>query len=92
MGDPIQSAAVVSKEGHIILHNAICDALGWVPGTRLAIEYARGGLLLKQTSASASAPSAIDTLFGSLRHAGATLSVGNMHAAIVREAVDRLDN
>ena len=90
MGDPIQSAAVVSKEGHIILHNAICDALGWVPGTRLAIEYARGGLLFKQTSASA--PSAIDTLFGSLRHAGATLSVGDMHAAIVREAVDRLDN
>lgn len=67
MGDPIQPAAVVSKEGHIVLPNAICDALGWVPATRLAIEYARGGLLLKE--APAFAPSTIDTLFGSLRHA-----------------------
>lgn len=90
MGDPIQSTAVVSKEGHIILPNAICDALGWVPGTRLAIEYARGGLFLKETSAFA--PSALDTLFGSLRHAGHALSVEDMHAAIVREAADRSDD
>lgn len=90
MSDPIQSAAFVSKEGHIILPNAICDALGWVPGTRLAIEYARGGLLLKQTFAFA--PSAIDTLFGSLRHAGPALSVEAMHAAIDREACDRSDD
>ena len=90
MGDPIQSTAVVSKEGTIILSKAICDALGWGAGTRLAIEYARGGLLLKQTFAFA--PSAIDTLFGSLRHAGPALSVEAMHAAIDREAGDRSDD
>ena len=90
MGDPIQQAAVVSKEGHIVLPSAIYDAMGWVPGTRLAIEYQCGGLLLKQTSAFA--PFAIDTLFGSLRHAGPALSVEDMHAAIVREAADRLDD
>ena len=90
MGDPIKSTAFVSKEGHIILPNAICDTLGWVPRTRLAIEYARGGLLLKK--APAFAPSAVDTLFGSLRHAGHALSVEDMHAAIVREAADRSDD
>lgn len=90
MGDPIQSTAFVSKEGHIILPNAICDALGWVPGTRLAIEYARGGLLLKE--APAFAPPTIDTLFGSLRHAGHALSVEDMHAAIDREAADRVND
>lgn len=90
MGDPIQSTAVVAEEGHITLPNAICDALGWIPRKRLAIEYARSGLLLKQTSAFA--PSGIDTLFGSLRHAGSALSVDDMHAAIVRNAADRLDD
>jgi bifunctional DNA-binding transcriptional regulator/antitoxin component of YhaV-PrlF toxin-antitoxin module len=90
VGDPIQPATVVSKEGHIILPNAICDAMGWVPGTRLAIEYVRGGLLVKQTTAFA--PSAIDILFGSFRHAGPALSVEDTHAAIVREAADRSDD
>jgi bifunctional DNA-binding transcriptional regulator/antitoxin component of YhaV-PrlF toxin-antitoxin module len=78
---------VVSADGHILLPEAIRDALQWGAGTRLAIEYAPGVLRLKETPAFA--PSTVDALFGSLRHAGPALSVDDMNAVVEREAAYR---
>jgi bifunctional DNA-binding transcriptional regulator/antitoxin component of YhaV-PrlF toxin-antitoxin module len=78
---------VASADGHILLPEAIRDALQWGPGTRLTIEYGPGILHLKE--APLFAPSTVDALFGSLRRAGPAVSVDDMNAAVAREAAYR---
>lgn len=87
MGDPRQLITVISAKGRIVLPMAILDQLHWGPGTRLSIETAQGGMLLKITPVFAA--SNIDALFGSMRHAGPALSIDDMNAAIARDAADR---
>ena len=88
MGNPRQLTTVVSAKGLMVLPKVILDQLHWGPGTRLSIESAQGGILLKATPVFAA--SNIDALFGSMRHAGPALSIDDMNAAIARDAADRV--
>ncbi len=84
MGAPERLTTVVSTKGQVILPKAIRDQLHWSAGTRLSVENTPDGVLLKSTPIFA--PSSIDELFGSMRHAGPALSIDDMDAAIAREA------
>ena len=75
---------VISTKGQVILPKAIRDQRHWAPGTRLSVEDTPEGVLLKPTPAFPEAT--IDRVFGSLRHAGAALTVEEMDAAIAKEA------
>lgn len=44
---PEPPTTTVSTAGQVVLPSAIRRALGWGPGTRLAVETAQGGVLLK---------------------------------------------
>ncbi len=87
MGKPERLTTVVSTKGQVILPKAIRDQLHWAAGTRLSVENTPDGVLLKSTPIFA--PSSIDKLFGSMRHAGPALSIDDMDAAIAREAKRR---
>lgn len=83
--DPITT--VISTKGQVILPKSIRDQRHWGAGTRLTVENTPDGVLLKTIPAFPSTD--IDSLFGSLHHEGAPLSLGDMDAAIVSEAQRR---
>lgn len=87
MGIQERPTTVVSTKGQVILPKAIREQLRWAPGTRLTVEHTPDGVLLSATPVFAA--TSVDTLFGSLPHAGPALSVADMNAAIVREAARR---
>ena len=77
-------ATILSTKGQVILPKAIRDRRRWTQGTRLTVEDTPDGVLLKATSAFPE--TAIDAVFGSMRHCGPALSLDDMDAAVAREA------
>ncbi len=74
----------VSTKGQVILPSAIRRALGWGPGTRLAVETTSGGVLLKPTPEFPETRP--DDVFGRLACNDAPRSLSEMEAGIVAEA------
>lgn len=79
---------VVSTEGLVFLPKSIRDRRRWTPGTRLTVEEAAEGVMLR--AAAPFTPTSIDAVFGSLAYHGATLSVEQMEAAVAVEAERRV--
>lgn len=75
----------VSTKGQVILPKAIRDRLHWDAGTRLIVEHAADGVLLRP-SAGAFAPTRPEDVFGCLPHEGEPKSVEQMDAGIAAEA------
>ena len=87
MGVQERITTVISTKGQVILPKAIRDQRHWPAGTRLTVEDTPDGVLLKATPAFPE--TAINAVFGSMRHAGPALSLDDMHAAIAQEAKRR---
>lgn len=81
---PDKASTVVSTKGQVILPKAIRDQRRWSPGTRLTVESTPDGVLLRPEPAFPS--TTIDSVFGSLPHAGKARTVEEMDAAIAEEA------
>lgn len=84
---PESLTTTVSTKGQVILPSAIRRTLGWVPGTRLAVEAAPGGVLLKPAPGFPETRS--DDVFGRLACGGPPRSLSEMEAGIVAEAKRR---
>lgn len=87
MGAQDRITTVVSTKGQVILPKVIRDQRQWPPGTRLTVEDTPDGVLLRSVAIFPS--TAIDAVFGCLRHDGPALSIEDMNAAIDREAKRR---
>jgi AbrB family looped-hinge helix DNA binding protein len=87
MGVHHKLSTTVSTKGQVILPKAIRDVLNWKPGTRLAVERTRGGVLLKAEPIFP--PTTVDQVYGCLRYDGPPISIEEMDAAIVREGKRR---
>jgi AbrB family looped-hinge helix DNA binding protein len=74
----------VSTKGQVILPKAVREQRRWEAGTRLTVEDTDEGVLLK--AAPLFAPTEIGAVFGSLRFAGKSKTIGDMEAAIAAEA------
>ncbi|MCY3753510.1 MAG: AbrB/MazE/SpoVT family DNA-binding domain-containing protein [Alphaproteobacteria bacterium] len=78
--------ATVSTKGQVVLPKAIRRTLGWEAGTRLVVEEAPGGVLLKPAAAfPATRP---EDVFGCLP-ADRPRSVAEMEAGVLAEAKRR---
>ncbi len=76
--------AIVSTGGRVTLPEAIRRALRWKDGTRLAVEQAAGGVLLKPEPAFAETRG--EEVFGCLRNGGPPRSLTEMEAGVLAEA------
>jgi AbrB family looped-hinge helix DNA binding protein len=74
----------VSTKGQVILPKALRDAKQWNAGTRLTVEDADGGLLLKAAPLFAATKSA--DVFCSLAYKGKAKTIDEMTASIAAEA------
>jgi len=84
MSEPQFLTTTVSTKGQVILPKAIRTLLGWRAGTRVVVENARDGVLLKPLPVfDETCP---EQVFGSLAYRGAPRSVEDMDAAVLAEA------
>ncbi len=79
--------ATVSTKGQVVLPKAVRRILGWEAGTRLVVEEAEGGVLLK--AARAFAETRPEDVFGCLAGEGPARSVEEMKAGVLAEAKRR---
>ena len=79
--------ATVSTKGQVVLPRAIRRRLGWEAGTRLVVEEAPGGVVLK--SVRAFAETRPEEVFGCLAGEGPARSVEDMEAGVLAEAKRR---
>ena len=79
-----QLIATVSEKGEVILPEAIRRALRWEAGTRLVIEKAPEGVLLKPEREFVETRP--EDVFGCLAHDGPSRSLAEMQAGVLAEA------
>ena len=84
MASPERLTTTVSTKGQVILPKAIRDQRHWDAGTRLIVENAEDGVLLK--AAPLFAATEVDAVFGSLVFAGKARTIEAMDAAVAAEA------
>ena len=77
----------VSTKGQVILPKAIRDRRQWAPGTELTIEERPEGVLLKPSPLFA--PTKIEDVFGRLGPVESVLTIEEMDAAVMAEALRR---
>lgn len=79
----------VSTKGQIVLPRRIRVARAWAPGTELAVEETRDGVLLRPV---ARLPvTTLDEVAGCLRSKGTPKAISQMHDAVRREVIRRHD-
>ena len=83
MGIHQKLSTTVSTKGQVILPKAVRDLLKWKPGTRLAVEPTKDGVVL--TAEPIFKPTRIEDVIGCANYKGPTISIEEMDAAIVRE-------
>ena len=81
------STTTVSTKGQIILPKAVRERRRWAPGTRLVVEDAGEGVLLKP--APVFPPTRPEEVFGSLSYKGKPKTLQEMDAGIAAEAKRR---
>lgn len=74
----------VSKKGQVTLPKALRDSLHWEPGTRLLVEEAPQGVLLKR--ASTFETTRPEDVFGCLQYTGTPKTEADFAAGVLREA------
>ena len=79
--------ATVSTKGQVVLPSAIRRKLGWEAGTRLLVEEAPGGVVLKP--ARTFAETRPEDVFGCLAASGPPKSLEEMDAGVLAEAKRR---
>ncbi len=84
---PEPLTTTVSTKAQVALPSTIRRALGWAPGTQLAVVTAPGGVLLKPAPEFPETRS--DDVFGLLACSGPPRSLSEMEAGIVAEAKRR---
>jgi AbrB family looped-hinge helix DNA binding protein len=84
-GEPLTTT--VSTKGQIILPKAIRERRNWVPGTRLVVEDAPDGVLLKAPRVFA--PTRPEDVAGMLGYRGRPKTIEEMDAAITAEVKRR---
>lgn len=79
---------LLSSKGQIIIPKALRDARHWRAGTRLQVQETSEGLLLKPIANHEEVPLAegLAAIRKHIAYQGATVSVDDMHAAILQEA------
>ncbi len=77
----------VSSKGQIVLPKAIRDRRGWAPGAELVIEDLPEGVLLRP--APKEKPTRFEDVAGSLGPFARTVSIEEMHQALLDEAARR---
>jgi AbrB family looped-hinge helix DNA binding protein len=77
----------VSTKGQVILPKAIRDRRQWTPGTELMIEERPEGVLLKPSPRVA--PTRVEDVFGRLGPVDRALTIEEMDAAVMAEALRR---
>lgn len=87
MSDPPTLTTVLSTKGQVTLPAAIRNRRQWAPGTRLSIEEASDGILLKP--APLFTPTTPEQVFGCLRRPGPAKALADMQAGIAAEAKRR---
>lgn len=87
MGIHQKLSTTLSTKGQVILPKAIREMLKWEPGTRLAIERTKDGVLLKAEPVFKQ--TRLEDVIGCANYQGPTVSIEEMNAAIVREAQRR---
>jgi AbrB family looped-hinge helix DNA binding protein len=87
MGIHQKLSTTVSTKGQVILPKAIRDLLEWEPGTRLAVEATKDGVVLKREPLFS--PTTVEEVYGCLKYDGPPISIKEMNAAIEREAKRR---
>ena len=80
-------AATVSTRGRVVLPSVIRRKLGWEAGTRLLVEEASGGVVLKP--ARAFAETRPEEVSGCLASSGPARSPEEMEAGVLAEAKRR---
>ena len=79
--------ATVSTKGQVVLPKAVRRKLGWEAGTRLVVEEAPGGVVLKP--ARTFAETRPEDVFGCLAYDGPVRSLDEMEAGVRAEAKRR---
>lgn len=87
MDEQVSQTTVVTADGEIVLPHVVRDALNWAPGTRLSMQLAHGGLLLREVPVFA--PTSVKALSGSMQYAGSALSIEDMRTAVEQDALQR---
>ena len=87
MSMPERLTTTVSTKGQVVLPKAIRRTLRWAAGTRLVIENAPGGVLLKP--APVFAETRPEEVFGRLACGDAPKSLAEMEAGVLAEAKRR---
>ena len=82
MALPERLPATLLANGQVILPKTIRDLRHWEPGTRLVVENAVDGVLLK--AATVFAPTRPEDVFASLPRKGAPKTLAEMKVGIVR--------
>ncbi len=78
---------IISTKGQVILPKTIRDQRRWAAGTRLTVEDTPEGVLL--TATPLFAKTAVNAVYGSLKHGGPALSLEDMDKAVTQEAARR---
>ncbi len=77
----------LSRSGRVTIPRRMLKALGWQPGTELAIEVIEAGIALRPTAGFR--PTTVAEVYGCLSYAGATRSLGDMTEGIRKGAKAR---
>ncbi|MFO1400576.1 MAG: AbrB/MazE/SpoVT family DNA-binding domain-containing protein [Steroidobacteraceae bacterium] len=72
----------LSSKGQVVLPKAVREACGWRAGVELTVDLTPAGVTLRARKPFA--PSRPEQVFGRLRHAGAALTLEEMHSAVAR--------
>jgi AbrB family looped-hinge helix DNA binding protein len=76
----------LSSKGQVVLPKSVREQHGWAPGTEFIVESMPDGVRLRAKAPFA--PTELDQVFGSVRHAGPAKTTAEMDAGI-RTAVTR---
>ena len=87
MSMPERLTTTMSTKGQVVLPKAIRRTLHWAAGTRLVVENAPDGVLLKP--APVFAETRPEEVFGRLARGGAPKSLAEMEAGVLAEAKRR---
>jgi AbrB family looped-hinge helix DNA binding protein len=80
----------LSSKGQLVLPAALRASRAWAAGTAFEVLETADGVLLKPVAPSdIFPPTQLADVFGVARHAGAPLSIEDMHAAVQAEAARR---
>lgn len=85
------STTTISSKGQVVIPKPLRDSLRWSAGTRLDVQEAPGGLLLRPVQPDHAVPLAagLAAIRQRVAYAGQAVSLEQMEAAVAQEAARR---